>query len=140
MPNIREYTETAGIQPSETGIEATAQAARRIGMFYNQVGESEARLGQQLGSAVKSAGDAYVQYQTDSWEAKAGPTKASILYNKTVEYENLIKNSDPNNDSIGKKFFGENIHPPFTQLMAPDPPAQQGKKHRHLQDKLRPPL
>src|ERR1700721_1747782 len=137
MPNIREYTETAGIQPSETGIEATAQAARRIGMFYNQVGESEARLGQQLGSAVKSAGDAYVQYQTDSWEAKAGPTKRRILYNKTIEYEKLIKNSDPNNDSIGKKFIGENLEPTLNQFIDTAPTEQARNKAQAFADETR---
>ena len=68
MPNIQEYDAgPLALRPTETGVEARAGTARRIGMFYNQkagaeqmlAGETE-RLGAQtakLGSETAALGD-----------------------------------------------------------------------------------
>ena len=37
MPNIREFdTPSLSLRPTETGIDATLNSAKRVGMFYNQ--------------------------------------------------------------------------------------------------------
>ena len=56
MPMIQEYNAPAGLKlnPSETGVESTAQAARRIGTFFNQVSEAKQRNGIEIGGAIDS--------------------------------------------------------------------------------------
>lgn len=55
MPQIREYTaENDVLRPTETGIDATAQGARRVGAFYSQAGETEKRSAEDLARAAEA--------------------------------------------------------------------------------------
>lgn len=81
MPNIRTYDAgVIGYSPTETGVEARAGTARRVGMFFNQaagaaqeVGRQEEQLGAETqrtlaaagrtaGSAIAAAGDTALRY------------------------------------------------------------------------------
>jgi hypothetical protein len=107
MANIKEYTETADIRPVETGIEATAQAARRIGAFYNQVAQGQERTGAAIGGGVRDAGDAYVAYEDHKQINHGAAAFAKYGNDKIDQLNDTIKNADPNDDSVGKKFLAE---------------------------------
>lgn len=123
MANITEYTAVRDkLQPSETGVEATAAAARRTGEFIRQAGASTRQLGQEtaqlgqetqqfgretaqagdqfgreIGSAIKVAGDTAVAYM-DQKEISQGSTAASAyVLKKTQEWNTAVsgvKNKD----------------------------------------------
>jgi hypothetical protein len=66
VPNIVEYVNRETLTPSDRGTEARVQEGRRIGGVFNQVAESLRdfgnRVAQNIGSAVRDAGDVAVQY------------------------------------------------------------------------------
>src|SRR5258707_90027 len=66
MPQLVEYVNKENIQPTDRGTESRVQEGRRVGAFFNQRAESlrdfANRAGQQLGSALRDAGDAAYQY------------------------------------------------------------------------------
>jgi hypothetical protein len=117
VPNIREFpTPALDIRPTETGIEAQAGAARRIGAFYNQAGEAISRTGQRLGGAVRDAGDVYVKYQ-DHKEISAGAANgAAIVNGLTTQWNETVKNANPNDPSVAARFRDETMEPAFQKF------------------------
>ncbi len=118
MPNIREFNapQGLGLQPTETGVEATAQAARRIGGFFNQAAGALERTGQRFGSAVRDAGDVYVKYQ-DHKEISAGAANGSAVINGlSTQWNEAAKNADPNDPSVASKFRDEVMEPALTKF------------------------
>ena len=123
MPNIRTFdAPSLSIRPSETGVEARAATARRVGGFYNQeasdlqqlgretesLGSFEASNIRQAGSAVaggiKSAGDAYVN-SVDHQEISHGTaTFAALQDDLTKQWNETIKTANPNDPSVAAKF------------------------------------
>ena len=133
MPQIKEYTaENAALHPTETGIDAYAQAARRIGSFYQQAGETERRAAQDkaraaegivkgtkafvgsLDSDVKAIGTAATaaeQYATHA-EVSAGQKNfAEAGANLTQAWNNTVKNADPNNPTLQTDFMQGTFEP-----------------------------
>lgn len=109
MPTIKQYDPgQLGLQPSEIGVEATAAAGRRLGMFYNQVGEATQRFGdragQELGSAIKDAGDTEVLRETHQQVSHGSATFSTVLDNLTNAWNDTAKNADPNDPSVAAKF------------------------------------
>jgi hypothetical protein len=117
--NIHEFqTPQLGITPSETGIDAIAQGARRVGAFYNQTGEDYSRLGQQVGSAVKSVGDVAVDYMDHQQISDGAAKAASFMANKNQQLEDAFKQFDMNAPdaqqrlpAVKQKFMDENLEP-----------------------------
>ena len=96
-----------GLQPSETGVQSVAGAARRVGMFYNQVGEATQhfgeRAGQELGSAIREAGDTAVRY-LDHQQISAGAASGAQLFdNLTARKDAIVKALDPNDPHYAQK-------------------------------------
>src|ERR1700676_1951682 len=121
MANITEYRDTIDkLQPSETGVEATAAAARRSGEFVRQAGASTRQLGQEtqqfgreiaqtgdrfgqeIGSAIKIAGDTAVAYQ-DQKEISQGSTAASAYVLKKTQEWNMAVSGVKNPDGTWKQ-------------------------------------
>lgn len=120
MPNIHEYNAPngLGIQPTETGVDAFAQAGRRIGSFFSDMSEDERRKGSMLGGAVQSAGDAYVDYETHKEISAGAPAAANMLLGLQTTWNNTAKNSDPNNTAIGGKFREETLEPALEKFQS----------------------
>jgi hypothetical protein len=95
MPNIEEYSAgNLSIQPSETGVESTARAAYRIASFGNQQAADLQRVGQELGSAVKDAGDIAMQYAAHREINTGAPHAATISASKDQAWNNYITGRD----------------------------------------------
>ncbi len=118
MPNITQYDSTAtGLQPTEIGVEAAAQAGNRIGRFYNQWGEALQhfgdRTGQEIGSSIRDAGNVAVDY-LDHKQISAGAAHGTqMLANLTDQWNKTVSdpNIDPNDPAIAEKFRTEQLEP-----------------------------
>lgn len=106
MPNITEYTNPIdGLQPSDRGTDAAAQAGRRVGSFYHQIGES-------VGSTISDVGDAYVKHQeqVETLELmKTGTDKRLALRQQYDDYMRDPKNA--NDPAASKRFMDEVVTP-----------------------------
>jgi hypothetical protein len=116
VANIKTFeAPSLGLQPTETGIDATVQTARRIGMFYNQAGESKTRMGQELGSAVRAAGDVAVQYAEHQEISHGAANFAKLTDNLTQNWNDRAKNADPNDPTVAAKFREDVLEPALEQ-------------------------
>ena len=116
MANIKEYNAGAlGLQIPETGIEATAQAARRAGAFYNQAGEAISNVGQRLGSSIKDLGDAAASYITHNQKSAGAATFSLGLDGKDKEWNDILKDpkTDANDPSVANNFRSNSLEPFF---------------------------
>jgi hypothetical protein len=129
MPNIREAsTPQLGLQPTELGIDARTQAARRIGGFYDQKAQAIDTTGQRLAGDFKTAGALVEQRQAQDEVSKfAAHSSATLLslddnWNLTVqggsdENGQMVPPVDPNQiDSIRKKWLAETVEPALAKL------------------------
>jgi hypothetical protein len=116
MPNIPTYNVgPQGFRPTDMGIDAAVQSARRIGGIYNDVASAERQTGNQfaeaLGQGVKAAGDAAVAYM-DHQQISAGQPAALQLMDGLQQQANaILKNSDPNNQAVYGKFRDDVMEP-----------------------------
>jgi hypothetical protein len=129
MPQIKPITSTVDqLHPTERGIDANLQAARRTGAFYNQAGEaisSAARArADAAGDIAKSAGNianavdlAVVQNEERAGhrEIAAGSAAGAQLFsNLTDQWDNAVKAQaakDPNDTSVAAQFRDQTLEP-----------------------------
>lgn len=129
MPQIREYvSETSGLRPSATGVDATAAAARRVQGAYNEgaqslkaagesvtsagrsianAGQTTAQMGANIGSTVSQLGqvvDKAVEHQEVSRGSKS---LAELQADATTQWNERIKTADPNDPTTGPNFLKE---------------------------------
>src|SRR5262249_5908293 len=103
------------LQPTDRGTESRVQQGRRIGAAYNQVAESLRdmghRMGQQLGGAIRDAGDAAVQYQTHR-EISQGVGSYALLQDSLItQWNDLAKKADPNDPTVRQSFIEGTLTP-----------------------------
>lgn len=113
MPNIRQFDAPAnlGLQPTETGIDAAVQSARRIGTFYNQKADALGQEGQVAASSLRDAGEAAVNFE-DHREISAGTaTGTQLMANALTQWNQIAKNADPNDPSVAQKYLTETLEP-----------------------------
>jgi hypothetical protein len=127
IANIREFSAPAGLdlKPSETGVEATAAAARRLGGFYNQGAEAlntvaalKNQTGSEVAGAVKDIGQVAVDYE-DHRQISAGAASGSkVMMGLTNQWNQIISDPsiDPNDPAIQKKFLEETVEPNLNQF------------------------
>ena len=99
MPNIPQYEiPTQGLEPTEVGVESTARSAVRSAAFGNQEASDLQRVGQEIGGAVRSAGDVALQYAEHREINTAAPHAATIVAAKDQQWNDFItgKDIDPN--------------------------------------------
>lgn len=117
MPNIRQFDAPAnlGLQPTETGIDAAVQSARRIGTFYNQKADALGQEGQMAASSLRDAGEAAVNFE-DHREISAGTaTGTQLMANALTQWNQIAKNADPNDPSVAQKYLTETLEPQLEQ-------------------------
>lgn len=123
MPQLVEYVNKEGIQPTDRGTEARVQEGRRIGAAFNQVAESRRDFGnraaQQIGGAIRDAGDAAVQ-QIEHRQINQGvDTYWQLRNQKENEWNDIIKGNpdkgippaDPHDPSVAQRFMTDNLAP-----------------------------
>ena len=117
MPNIQGYNAPAGLglQPTETGIDAVNQTARRIGAFYNQQAEAKGRTigleGRELSTDIKEAGEAAVDYEDHQQISHGAATAAQMTEQLTSQWNDIAKNADPNDPTVAAKFQQDTLEP-----------------------------
>lgn len=120
MANIREQSAPSGlgINPTETGINATAAAARRIGSSYREAADAYGDLGQRIGSTIREVGDIAVKYE-DHREISAGAAKfAELQDNLTKQWNETAKTADPNNPAVAKEFREKVMDPALEKFQS----------------------
>lgn len=176
MPNIRDAFDPGAlaIRPTETGVEATAATARRVGMFFNQragavdtlaretdrlasatarqgaetqqlgrdtqrlgaetgqLGDFEGRLmtdvGRRAGSAIEYAGDQAVKYLDHQQISHGALTFTQLLAGKTAEWNNTVKNADPNDPTVGARFMQNSVEPSLEKFQQEGFYTENGQK------------
>src|SRR5882762_273390 len=126
--NIRQLDAPSdlGLRPSETGVEATAGAARRIGGFYNQAADAyntaaglKQDLGNRIGGAVKDVGQVAVDYM-DHQEINQGAAKgADMVVNLTNQWNAKLRDPkfDPNTiETTAAQFRQEVLEPALNKF------------------------
>lgn len=131
MPKLPQYDAgQEAFRPTDLGVEATAAAARRVGMFYNQQATSEERLaaeterlgaqteqlgrfkgemldqaGRNIGSGIAAAGDAAVKWNDQRQISQGAAAYTGMLSNMTQQWNETVKNADPNDPTVAQRFM-----------------------------------
>lgn len=112
MPNIDDPAFNApDIRPTETGVESTARAGLRLGAYGNQIAQAKEREGQELGSAIHSAGDAAESYISHMEISKGAASGADMVAKLNESWNQTAKNADPNDPSVAAKWRAETLEP-----------------------------
>lgn len=112
MPNIREYTsQGADIRPTETGIEATAAAARRVSGAYNEASADMIATGKRFSGAIREAGDVVVKYAEHQEVSNGSKNFAKLQDDLTKQWNETAKNADPSDPTTAAKFREEVLEP-----------------------------
>jgi len=113
MPgNIRQFeTPALDIRPTESGVQATAAAARRGGAFFNQAAEDMSGLGNRIAGAVRDVGQQVVDYAQHREISTGAAEFAKMHARLTDEWNNTVKNADPNDTSVASKFNDKVLQP-----------------------------
>lgn len=107
MPQIPQYTAPSpGIAAPETGVEARAQAGRRLGAFFHQEGG-------ELGSAISGASSLAQEYIDHQQISHGALGEAALINDMTTKWENLKNdpNFDPNDPLVAQRFRAQVLEP-----------------------------
>lgn len=109
MPQIKEYTNAIeGLRPTEAGVDARLQNARRSGAFFNQVADSTASTLEQAGrgfnSAIRYAGEQAVAYAEHREISQGAAAYAGLNDRLTAQWNDATKDVDPNDPTVAQKF------------------------------------
>lgn len=99
------------MQPTETGIDATVQAAKRVGVAYGQVADSLNQTGARVGSTIRDAGQAALDYEDHREISHGAATFAQLQDKLTQQWNETAKNADPNDPSVAAKFREQVLQP-----------------------------
>lgn len=141
MPNITQYDAPQGIglRPTESGIDANVQAARRIGAFASQkaeaVGKTLGLEGRMLDSSIRDAGQVAVDYEDHREISHGAAAGAQLTENLTNTWNDIAKNADPNDPSVAAKFQQEQLEPAlekFRQGFSTEKSQQWAESHVDL--------
>lgn len=131
MANIKSYDapQGLGLQPTETGIEANVQSARRIGAFADQAGNALAQTGERAAGAIKDAGQVAVQYVDNKDRSNVWTAATGLLANLDAKWNtatkgngldpsdpNYVAPADPRDPTIAQKFMDEQVQPALDKL------------------------
>src|SRR6516164_7498243 len=118
MARITEFQapEGLGIRPAETGIEATARAARQLGYAYSQAAQSKAIAGEAQGSAIEAGLSVALKYAEHKEIADGSAAWASLVNGKTAEWDKINKNGSVHDGAAGTNFMQSNLEPALAQF------------------------
>lgn len=119
MPKIVEYDAPAlGLRPTETGINATAAAARRVGAEYNEAAASKMTLGHAVSSTIRDAGEVAVKYMEHQEVSHGAAQFAQMQADLTDKWNDTVKNADPNDTSVAAKFNEKVLQPQLEKFQS----------------------
>lgn len=116
MPRITQYNapDNLGLRPSETGISATAGAARRLEGDYSQAAVYQEDTGRRLGGDIKIAGDIALKHVEQQKISRNAAAFAGLINRKTKEWDATPK--DLNDPTVANRFLTESLEPDLEQF------------------------
>jgi hypothetical protein len=117
MPVISEYNAPQlDIRPSEIGVESTAAAGRRLGVYGSQIAASKEQVGRETEGAVKSVGDQALQVG-EHMEIAAGARHGASLMASATQGLNAYMSGDdipddPNDPNAKKAALDQRLNNP----------------------------
>jgi hypothetical protein len=121
VPNITEYNSPVDtLRPTETGIDAVTQAARRAGAFFNQAGAATKEVGdegsRQIQGAIDNAGKVAVDFEDHQQISHGAAAFAQFTEDQTKAWDNKIKGytdadgvvhppANPNDPALASSFM-----------------------------------
>src|SRR5215470_19920015 len=107
------------IRPTETGIDAIQQAARRTGAFYGQAAEDYVGAGHRLGSAIQLASNVVQRFQEHREISAGAKNFAQMQDDLTTAWNHTINapGVDANDPAVAAK-FRENVLEPALDKFA----------------------
>jgi hypothetical protein len=104
------FNQTAGAEQtlaSETSRLAgeTSQLGRETANVGAEKGAALASAGRAIGSGIAAAGDQAVKYLDNEQISKASRDFTSLMLRKTQQWNDTVKNADPNDPTVGPKFL-----------------------------------
>jgi hypothetical protein len=126
MPEIKDYSNTSVLQPTETGVETVARAARLGGVIADQAANAQREGVNAVGSGVKTLGEAAVEYEDHQQISKGAAQVAQFTQQKTQDWDNLVKGytdadgtvhppADWHDPTVASKFMSD-MEPDFDKL------------------------
>lgn len=117
MPNIREVNAgELGLRLDDRAASSTANAGRRIAALYTTAAEANADTGRRVASAITDAGKVAVDFATNRDVIRLAAESATALSKLDQEWNQTIKNADPNDPSVAAKFREERVEPTLAAL------------------------
>jgi hypothetical protein len=102
----RETERLAG-ETSRLGSETATLGAEK--------GAALADTGRRVGSSIADAGDVAVKYLDHQQISQGAPAFALLMDQKTQEWNDTVKNADPNDPTVARKFL-DNLEPDLTKF------------------------
>lgn len=84
------------------------QQTSRLG---SEVGATARSLGKDASSSIEAAGDVYTKYEDHKEISHGAATAADLLVDLEDKWNQQLKNSDPNDPSVAKKFYETQVKP-----------------------------
>jgi hypothetical protein len=131
MPQIREYTSPVdSLHPTEGGINARLQEARRTGTFYREAaGELSSAARAQVTAAddmtravggiaggVTEAAKLYEDYAGHKEVSKGAAASAQLFSDLTEQWDATVKKADPNDPAVAAKFRETVLEPKLQEF------------------------
>jgi hypothetical protein len=116
VPNIQQYSNPLDVpHPTETGVNAVVQSARRAGAAFNEAADAVHTVGDQnarmLSSSIRSAGAVAVDYMEHREVSHGAAAYAGLNDQLTQKWNDAVKNADPNDPEVAQR-FRENVLEP----------------------------
>lgn len=126
MPEIPEYNAPIkGLTVPATGIETTANAARRLGALGAERGDAIAQEGKAIAAGLENVGrnteklgSALNAHDTTQDILHGSSAFADAQFALSAKYQNALANADPNDTNFGKRFFDEQVTPAIDDLQS----------------------
>lgn len=116
MPKIAQVENTVGgLQPSDRGVDALQQSARRIGAFASQMAGAVSSVGDQIAgevsSTVKAVGNVVLDYEQHKEIADGGASYAQLNDRMTQAWNDRVQTADPRDTSVVEDFRQNTLEP-----------------------------
>lgn len=118
MPQIAQYEapRDLGLRPTNAGVDATAAAARRLQADYNEAAAATQSIGTSAARDIELGGKIALEY-ADAQQISAGAVGYAGLTNDIMKkWDDTVKNADPNDPTVAKKFNQEVLEPQLQEF------------------------
>lgn len=118
MPQIAQYEapQGLGLRPTETGVQATAGAARRLQADYNEAAAATERLGSQIGEDIRLGGKIALEHMDAQQISQGAVAYAGLTADIMKKWDDRVKSADPNDSTLARKFIAEEVEPQLQEF------------------------